>query len=302
MSLNNLTYLQKTALEGEVARIVTTSRHDGEILLRLYTVLKNAPSELCFDIIKIVKDLTFVKEELLNKVILEVSSDKVPLWIWTNKIIGDIKIALRMAYAEGTISEASVHKKEAQEKIVKSAFMLYCRQVAMLSPSTACQLCLDIMKEDSGKLDFLYDCCFTLIEDIKELRIKEKKGVLDQIILSSIDMQNILSYKLETEVISNTIEKEKPKKERAEKKEKREEEVISKIIEESFNKSRKKENQLNIKYSVIKYYTDCGVSTTLRSFKTEEEAEEFMQLIKKQFPDIQKTCKLYIEKLEVKKK
>ena len=299
MSLNDLTYLQKTALEGEVARIVTTSRHDGEILLRLYTILKNAPTEICFDIVEIVKSLTSVKEELLNKVILEVSSDKIPLWVWTNKVIGDIKIALKMAHSEASISEASVHKKEAQEKIIKSAFILYCRQVAMLSPSTARQLCLDILKEDSGKLDFLNDCCLVLLEDIKELRIKEKKNIIEQIILSSIDIQNILSYKLETEVISNINKSKKPKKDKIENKEIKEEEVISKIIEESFNKP-KKEN--NVKYSVIKYYTDCGVSTTLRSFKTEEEAEEFMQLVIKQFPDIQKTCKLYIEKLEGKRR
>ena len=134
MSMENFTQLQKTALEGEIAKAVGTAKHDAEVLCRLYIILKKAPKELGTYIIEIVKDLTHISEELINRTVAEVSSGEFPLWIWTDKVIADIKLSLKVSCSENVISEAKMDKKEVQQKVILSSFIYYCRQIALIKP------------------------------------------------------------------------------------------------------------------------------------------------------------------------
>ena len=286
MSMDNFTQLQKIALEGEIAKAIGTSKHDAEILCRLYIILKKAPKELGSYVIEIVKDLTHISEELIDRTIAEVSSNEFPLWLWTDKVIADMKFSLRVSCSESVLSEGKMDKKEVQQKVILSAFIFYCRQVALISSVAVRELCLKILDDETGKLDFLKATCFTTLSDIKDL--PEGIEIPDEILVSSIDLQNILSYKLETDIITKLDEEsDTPLKD-----------IVEKVLrekEQEESKQSKKPKENKVHYSVIKYYTECGVSTTLKTFKTEEEAEQFLELIKKQFPDIQKTCKLFIK-------
>ena len=73
MELENLTQLQKAAIEGEVAKAYSSAKHNEEILYRLYTMLKSAPKDTITYIIEITQEMIEIKEELINKVILETS-------------------------------------------------------------------------------------------------------------------------------------------------------------------------------------------------------------------------------------
>lgn len=280
MSLDNLTQLQKIAIEGEVSRALCTARHDAEVLYRLYVILKSAPSDIGMYIVEIVKNITDIDKNLIDRIVVEVSNDEVPLWIWTDKVIADLKYSLRISQAESFLTEAQLCKKEIQKKLLLSAFVFYCRNTAMLSPLATSKLCRAIIEENSGNLDFLKTACYVLLQEIKELPETDKIPL--EIIHTSVDIQNILSYKIETDIITKTSEDiDKSLKE-----------IADKVIRES---RRAKQESNPVSYSVIKRYSSCDVSTTLKTFKTEREAEEFIESIKKQFPDILKTCDIYIK-------
>ena len=287
MSLDNLTQLQKIAIEGEIAQALYTSVHDEDVLYRLYTILKKTPKEIGVFALEIVKNLTDISEEKLYKVIAEVSSDEFPTWIWTNKVVADIKFSLRVATAEKNISEANIKKKKIQQKILTSAFVYYCRSIAVQSPEAATKLCEAILADETTKVEFLESTCFSLMEEIKEL--PHKKKIPEKILHTSVNVQNILSYNIETKLVEGD-NAAKLKNEAAEKLKK----DIERLMEKQSKIEQEITNKVTTKYSVVKFYKDIGVSTTLKSFETEEEAIQYIENINKNFPDLLKTCELFI--------
>ena len=304
MNLDNLTQLQKIAIEGEVAQALYTAIHDEDVLYRLYVILKKTPKELGYYVLEVMRNLTSIKEEKLYKVIAEVSSDEFPLWIWVNKVIADIKFSLKMSMAEKNITEARINKKEIQQKIIKSAFVYYCRSTAILSPKASIELCRAIMEDESTKVDFLKDTCFSLIEEIKEL--PPKKKIPEKVLHTSINVQQILSYQLETQILTNEKPSKYVSKGTAKKRTDEDNEIkapLKEILEEMGVLKEEPVNEVeeSTNYAVVKYYKELGISTTLKSFKTEEEAIKYIENINKNFPDLSKTCDLFITQNKGKK-
>ena len=309
MTLDNLTQLQKIAIEGEVAGALSTAKHNPEILYRLYVVLQNAPKEMSDYIISIVKDLTDIKEAELNRVILELSSDEFPLWIWINKTVADIKLSLTLASAEGMICEASIDKKLVQKKIVKSAFVCFCRSIALASPKAAISLCKYILDEEPIVLEFLSDTCFSLIAEISEL--EDKESIPDELLHKAFDIRNMLSYRIETEVIEAfnkrenkaTIKTEPVKREKKDTGASEEvkgikisdvvDQVMTQILNESLSKPKKEEAPKG--FAVVKKYEGNNIASVLKTFKTEQEAIEFKNKIQEGYPEIIKNCSLEIK-------
>ena len=296
MSLDNLTQLQKIAIEGEVAQALYTSIHDEDVLYRLYTILKKTPKELGYYVLEIVKNLTDISEEKLYKTIAEVSSDEFPTWIWTSKVVADIKFSLKVATAEKNISEAKISKKEIQQKILTSAFVHYCRSIAVQSPEAATKLCEAVLADETSKVEFLGSTCFSLLEEIKEL--PPKKKIPEKILHTSINVQNILSYNIETQLVEGEKTTAKLKSEATEKLKK----DIERLMEKQSKLEQRSTDIIPTKYSVVKYYKEIGVSTTLKSFGTEEEAIQYIELINKNFPDLTKTCELFIHEEPIQNK
>ena len=334
MELDNLTQLQKAAIEGEVAKAYSSAKHNEEILYRFYTMLKSAPKDTVTYIIEITQEMIEIKEELINRVILETSSDEPPVWLWINKLIADIKLSLKLATSDGLICDIEADKKLMQQKIIKSAFIVFVRKAAIVCTRAARELCRYIIDEEPLDLDFLADTCFALIAEIDELPVTEKMP--DSLFHSEFDIRNMLSFRMEKEIIEK-----RNKRDEIEKESERQAKDISKKLDNALNEAIiTKVNQddsmdatvyavrmamadkegfmadavsgimkqiLNeqlktpkamktAKYAVIKEYANSPVSTTLKSFDTEEEAESYKEKIEKGFPELMKSCTLRIKK------
>lgn len=331
VSLDNITALQKIALEGEIAKALSTARHDAEILYRYYTILKRAPKEISYLLVQIVRDMTDIKQETLDRVMLEASLDVVPLWIWTQKTAADLKLSLKLACAD-SIGDASMDRKSLQKKLIKSAFVYYCRSVAMMCPTAALTLCQYIINEESIDLNFLEDACFALIPEIKELKEDESVEdiVTEDIIHTMFDISKVLSYKVETEVLERrnkpVSEEDRALAQQLDELKDGEvkqgvntggtqiyagkvvisssatspadelSQVLKRTIDEILKEREGKEHKENGKFVVVKEYDGCDVVTPLRECKTEEEAQKFIDSMEKQFPELLKTVRFRIRR------
>ena len=319
---NNITALQKIALEGEIAKALSTARHDAEILYRYYILIKNTPKELSYLLVQIFRDMTDIKQELLDRVMLETSLDITPVWIWLDKVVADLKLSIKLACSD-SMGEASMDRKELQKKLVKSAFVYFCRKVAMVSPTAAQQLCRHVIDEEPIDLAFLEDACFALIPEIQELEQDEK--VSDTVLTLMFDIGEVLSYRVETEVLEKRADdKEGTKEEKVEDIEEGKpiklmdkdgvsvyaakvnfedngQASLSEIFKETINKIIKereaKEQTETGKFMVVKEYDGCDVVTPLRECDSEEEAHKFIDSMKKQFPELTKTVKFRVRKI-----
>lgn len=332
VSLDNITALQKIALEGEIAKALSTARHDAEILYRYYTILKRAPKEISYLLVQIVRDMTDIKQETLDRVMLEASLDVVPLWIWTQRTTADLKLSLKIACAD-SIGDASMDRKGLQKKLIKSAFVYYCRNVAIMCPTAALTLCQHIINESTTDLDFLEDACFALIPEIEELKndTSTQDIITEDVIHTTFDISKVLSYKLETEVLNKrnkevSEEDEELARQLNELKDNEIKQVLNtgdtqvfvgkavvnpeaifppavelsqvlkKTIDEILKEREGKKQENNGKFIVVKEYDGCDVVTPLRECRTEEEAQEFISSMEKQFPELLKTVRFRIRR------
>ena len=223
MNLENLTQLQKAAIEGEVAKVYASTRHNAEVLYRLYTMLKNAPKETTSYILEVTRDLVDIKEELIDRVVLEAKVEEPPLWLWIDKTIADIKLSLKLAVAEGMICDVDVNKKLMQQKIVRSAFVSFGRKIALACTKAAKELCRHIIEKEPLELDFLSDICFSLMAEIDELPPTET--MTDAVFHSEFDIRNMLNFRIEKEI----MEKRNSRDERDHEVEKQAKEINSKM-------------------------------------------------------------------------
>lgn len=339
MELENLTQLQKTAIEGEIAKAYSTARHNAEILYRLYTMLKSAPKDVTPFIVQVTKELVDIKEELIEKTILETLAEEPPLWLWIDKTIADIKLSLKLAMADGMICDAELDKKTVQQKIVRSAFIAFARKIAMACTKAARSLCRYIIDEEPIELGFLEDVCFSLIAEIDELEPTEQ--ITDAVFHAEFDIRNMLSFRIEKEVMEKRDKREENKKsikEQAKEINKRMDKVIDealvmpvtevhndaadatvyavkmavgdegymaeavnkvmqKILNEQFSSEKAMKAKEN-KYAVIKEYANSPVSTTLKAFSTEAEAESYKEKLESSFPELMKSCTLKVKKVK----
>ena len=210
MTLENLTQSQKIAIEGEVAKMLITAKHNAEILYRLYTIMKSVPKDVSLYILEAAKEILSIDDLKLNRLLLEVSNDDFPYWVWLERTAADLKLSVTMAAAEGMMCMGEIDKKLAQQMIIKSAFTYYCRTIASINPAAALKLCHYILDEESLSLGFLSEVCFELIADLSELLCSKDK--LDKKVFhSSFDIQDMLSFSLETRILSDLDKMEKKK-------------------------------------------------------------------------------------------
>lgn len=318
MTLENLTQFQKVALEGEIAKAISTAKHDPEILYRYYVILKKSPKEIIGLIKEIVRDLVDVDQKLLDRVALEALLDETPVWLWIDRVIADIKLSITLACAD-QIGHISMNKKNAQKKIVKSCFIFFCRKCSMISVSAVKRLCNYVMNEESIDLGFLEDSCFALLEQLNQL--PEDKEINPDLIHCALDIRDMLSYKVETDVLdklsSAPLNVEKPEdiaetfKDKVEGKEDKPSDMvhiatidlsnvddttdvskaISDRIAEILNEQLKTDKAVKHeeKWTVYKDYG--GYETALRTFDSEKEADDFIDNIVKSFPELKNSCK-----------
>ena len=149
-----------------------------------------------------------------------------------------------------------------------------------------------VIDKEGLALDFLTDVCFTLINEISEL--PETTEVTENLFQSSFNVQDILSYRFEKEIIEKRNKEEsKDKYAIAEPKTKEEKDYLASAIEDAVIKVVKKYEK-GKKYAVVKKYEGSSVSTILKCYSSKAKAEEFIKTMKAEYPELLKTCTLTI--------
>ena len=288
-----LTYLEEVALRGEVSFAISTSAHDADIKFRLYLMLTQVPDHLRESFLKYFREIATLPEEEISRITYEAMNDVVPVWLWVEKCIADIKLSLRVSELTPSISvRSNCNKQKARKYIVTSAFTKFTRQLALCSVEVGIALCREVLKDND--LTFLHPISYTLLEEIKDFALTRNKSIVPATIMSvTFEPSDILSSILESEALTTLADDPSINelKGRARKKENtiKESEKISEEVEKIFEDK-------EVTYVVTKTFNSSNLTTALRHFKSLKEAEAFLDDLKNTFPELEKTCKFEIHK------
>lgn len=308
---DNLTNLQKVALKGEVAYAVSTAAHDSDVKYRVYTILRDIEEEHKSFLIEAFKEAVTFDENIIDKLYLETLTNKVPVWLWVEKAIADMKEALRLTEIT-SLGKSSVDKVEERKKIIESAFINFARKALLISPDASEQLFNEILNDYD--LSFLHTSCFYLKSSCEEMRDsgKVEDHISEDLMDCHFDIRDMLNFRVESEALklfneekSNYKIKKKPKRvikaEAIDITPDMTEDEISELINKKIFSVFKglvneEPEQQKFKYVVNKVFNNTQISTTIRVCDTREEAEKFIEKIKKEYPELQHTCDFFISK------
>lgn len=308
---DNLTNLQRVALRGEVAYAVSTAVHDSDIKYRIYAILKDIEEENKPFLVEAFKEAVTFDENIVDKLYLETLTNKVPVWLWVEKAMADMKEALRLTEVT-SMSRTSVNKSEERKKIIESAFVNFARKALMISPDASEQLFDEILNDYD--LSFLHTSCFYLKSSCEEMRNsgKVEDHISEDLMDCHFDIRDMLNFRVESEALKLLNEEKsnykiKKKPERVIKVESvditpdmTEAEILELINKKIFSVFKglvnEEPKQQKFKYVVNKVFNDTQISTVIRVCNTREEAEKFIEKIKKEYPELQSTCDFFISR------
>lgn len=323
-----LTHLQKKALEGEIAYILGTSPHNAEIKFRTYILLSELNEDDKPIALEIIKSLVKIDESEIDKLYLEaINPDTVPLWLWIEKSIADIKEAL--SFSENySRSDVKLDKKDCRKKIIESSFILFARKALIVSPTAAYELCKEII--NTKELEFLEASCFYIMQTCQEFLREKEETIIDSNIMNCLfDFRERLSYKIENqslslyskpsdmkipvpfdEFIKKFVESDNCIVENLNPKETDTEieihhfnikgleeitTIINKEMQKQLNKNTCKKSVKNPTYIVKKVFNNAqNQDIVLKECKTRQEGEQFIKEINKEFPELLRTCSFTI--------
>lgn len=312
--------MQRAAIEGEMAYLIATSNSDSDILFRLYFVLSEADDSLKGLILECFKSLVKFPEETYARILGEVSTKTVPLWLWENKVLDDIKEVLK--HGESFESSCPImEKRDLRKAIIKSAFILFCKRLCSFSVTVPINLCRKVLADNS--LDFLHSSCFALIRDLSEavemgvVSLEDSQKNLIEVLNMSFDAKDILSYRIEVSALEylnnmdnklndkgssedtpvtskDSISESTEDSMQSPKKESELDEILSNLImkhNKEITKGRKRKNP----FVVRKIFSDKQTIVTLKTFKALKEAEDYVEKIVDECPELTSTCTFVIE-------
>ena len=306
---NKLTYLQKVALEGEIAFSLCTAAHDSEIKFRTYLILREVDDEVKPFIIDCIKKSVTFDEDIIDRIYLEVISNITPVWLWIEEVISEIKLYTSKAdpvLAGIAGPRLSIDKTKERKKMVESAFIAFARNAIFISPSSAQQLFNEI--QNDYELEFLHRACFYLQDCCsKAMDITKETEVPEELMSCLFDIKKTLNFAAETKAL---IE-DKPKKKQ-----------YSRITNlplpggdipiegtvviigspDIVNHTHGTQSSPDVSYVVKKVFTDSGLSTEIRTCKTEAEANAFIEKVEKEYPELNKVCEFRVVRINAKEK
>ena len=322
----NLTYLQKVALKGEIGFALSTSAHNAEMKFRIYLILKEVEDKFKPFIIECVKESVTFDETIIDRIYLEVINNSIPVWLWIEEVIADIKLHLAIAdagLAGITGSKLSINKVQERKNLIESAFVLFAREALILSPDSAEQLFDEILNDND--LEFLYNACFylkTCCPEIRAIRKGAIKEVPEELMSCLFDIKKTMSFAIETKALSalNRAELKESRYQKITKSPLPTSDIHGEIIaqgsftidntishEELSNYISEKIAELfegnshthttttpSTVYVVKKVFTDSGLSTDIRICKTKEEAFNFVKKIEEEYPELTNTCEFQV--------
>lgn len=309
---DELTYPQKTALEGEIAYAVATSNHDEDIVYKMYAILSTVPKEYYLFVLGSFHEMCELPDEIYTRIRNELTYGEVPLWIWKNKCIADLTESMKLSAQASANLSANMYT--IKKKILESAFVLFCRKTSIILKEPIIELCQEIL--ENNKLDFLYSACTFLIQELSELpKRKASRKLLQEVMTCTIDIRDILSFSIEYETLKPKNKgkiKSKPSKKEGnvlkevfefscddfktseeiqEEIQKKTQEIFNSLLILPISKKEKKKTTFIVK----KYFNGSKSGTALKTFSTKQEAENFIKDILEKFPDLKNTCTFVIE-------
>lgn len=298
---NSLTFMQRAAIEGEVVHLIITSSGNAEILFKLYIVLKSSPEDVRPLLLECFKSLMSFPEEVYFKILAEISANKVPIWLWENLVIDDIKYAINHGEVP-EIDNLKLDKKALRKVSVKSSFILFCKRLCAYSINVPINLCRKILEDN--ELDFLHSSCFALINDLTEAAAfnifptEDTDENLTEILNTPFDARDLLSYQIEVRAMEqlDTLEKigNKGNKEDSSNENSYVQDVLSVIID-VHNKEIETGKKRRKPFVVKKISNEEKAVITLKTFKSMQEAESYVDKVVDKSPDLMRTCTFIIE-------
>lgn len=317
---DKLTYMQQVALEGEVAFALSSAIHNADLKMRIYIILKELKEDYRGYVIQAVKNIVQLPEEELERVILEVSQPEMPLWLWVDRCIADIKLAVFHSELTNTPeTKLAINKKKVKTDVVVSAFNKFVREILIRCSQAARELLIRV-REDN-ELDFLHPSCVFCLEELRSFEEKHppKAKIPFSLIEVGFNVKNILSFLMETDALEHfnkssekVANKAKNLMEKAQKEDKQGfiealDEVISSVIgetienlatQEAEEKEEKPIKKVGARYVVMKRFTGSNFQVPLRDFKTRSEALVYVNELIENFPELKKTCTFDIVRKE----
>ena len=314
----NLTYLQKVALKGDISLAFLSASHDTEIKFRAYLILKGVIPKLRPFFAECMKEALTFDAGVIDCLSLEIANNQVPVWLWIEEVMADIKLQLSLTenkYSDVLLHPLSLDKTVERQNLIESAFVFFAREAAGISTFATEQL-LDKVLEDND-LEFLYNACFYLKGYCVEVRKekKESEQVPEEIMTCLFNPRKTMDFLIETKFLKllNASERREKKHKKAHRKQAESEKYviqedadldeiprkeamkcISDTIAEIFGSPIKVMDSPRDVYVVKKVFPESGMSTDIRVCKTAKEAVAFIKKILKEYPELVGTCEFQI--------
>lgn len=315
MTYENLTNLQKIALKGQVARLLLASTHDAELKVNIYRMLSECDKQYRGLFLEAIKESVKLDEETINRIYFEVLMKNVPVYLWIENVIEDIKWMLNPYSTVMSLSKVSIDKTQEKQNMLTSMFIRFGRELILVCPD-AVEMLLDTILEND-ELEFLYSACTYLKGCCKEIKNSKyySPDISNDIFKYSLNMTEPLSLAEETSKLARSSDNQKAKKPTYETP--RSIIQITKIdlnnnaheLSEGMPSDFPKEElqklidyliplqempHERVGYVVQKTFKNTNIKEDIRECDTEEEAMEYIKEVYEKSPDLQRTCELKI--------
>lgn len=328
MEYKNLTYLQKVALKGELSATFSGAHSNADLKFKIFRILKQVEAEQRPLFQEAIKETVELDEGELDRLSFCVTMSDIPLSLWVQKTIDDIKYYLKAPEVSFKISNVSTNKKEERKEILNSAFINFGRKVLLTSTTATVELVNKILEEN--ELEFLHTSCAYLLDGCSEINnfkccSKEETDISEDILKMEFDPFDIMAYSMETHCLNKLNEpyhevpkahvnhEESPVKiikistdmDINENLENISEEELSQffgkhiaeLIKSVENSSKNEsEGSSELCYVVQKKYKNTNIKQNIQKFKSEKEALAFIKKIREEKPELSRTCEFIIRK------
>lgn len=196
----NLTKIQKVALKGEIAAILSGCYHNADIKCKVYMILKEVEEKDKAVVLEAIREAVNLSDEELARLSLEAASDSIPVWLWVEKTIADIKEDITIESPNFFKASAITDKTAERKKIVESAFVRFVKEAIFVSYKSAEKLVKAVLEDD--ELSFLHTSCFYLkncCQELTEKGYEENEETAKHLLELRFDVRDILCYNIETE-------------------------------------------------------------------------------------------------------
>lgn len=297
LQLNELTFIQQIALEGEVSALMYNTSDDTEKMY--YAFMKLA---LCEDRHLLVYKSEFKKyldETIVDDIVRYRYMELIPTYLFINKYIKEIRGMLGEDCGSMRIAKYPV-------EVVKSKFVLAMRELLTYIPVTANAIIDGISRELEDDIEFLRPITFALKEEAPLSVIEQQVGydVKVKLLSAPIDKAPVLSLQIEEERLA------KEERLKGMSSEERVKDCLTSLAsaldsfvalakgEDPSSSDEYEEAPEKLVYLVKKIDISNGQVVFTKEFDTQKQAADYIKNVVKDYPEIVKRYNFVVELTE----